>query len=985
MVRPRHRRLEIEALEDRFAPSITTLASGLNYPLGVAVDGNGNVYIADSSNNAVKEWVKATGIVNTLVSTGLRNPDGVAVDGSGNVYIADTGNSAIEKWNSSSNTLTTLVPSTAGLFVPTGVAVDESGNIYIADNGNSAIKEWAASSNTLTTLVSSGLGRPTGVAVDGSGNVYIADYGNSAIKEWVASSSTLTTLVASGSGLSSPFGVAVDGRGNVYIGDSGNNALKEWAASSSTVITLVSSGLSFPAGVAVDGSGNVYIADYGNNAIKEFVPPPSISSQPQNTSATVGQTGPATFTVSATGSALSYQWQISTDNGVSFTDLNNGTGVTGATTSSLALSGFSTTGSAEYDVVITDGTGASVTSNAANFTINAAPAITTQPTNATATSGQSGPESFVIAASGGTGALTVQWEISTTDGASFSSLSNGNGIAGASSTTLTLSGLGVTGAAVYRAVVTDANGVTATSNPATLTVNARPSIETQPGDASATTGQVGPESFSVTAADGTGPFTYEWQVSTDGGGTFTNVSNGSGISGATTATLTIGSTALPASTSEYKVVVTDANGVTATSAAATLTINAPPSISTQPQDAIATVGQSVTESFTIGVSGGTAPFAVQWQISTDNGGSFSNLSNSSSVAGATTTTLLVGGFDRAGSAEYRALVTDANGVMATSNPANLIVNAAASFTTQPQNGTATVGQSAPVSFSIAASGGTVPLAVQWQISTDNGTTFTNLSDGNGVSGSAASTLTLSGFLSVGSAEYLAIVTDANGVATKSNAATLAVSPSSADPNQNWLTQVYADLFHRALDASGLATWSALLKQGASRTQVALLIEASLEYRSDIIEALYTRLLDRPADATGLNAFATFLGKGGTTSQVEAAILGSTEYFQLHGGTNDNFLNAIYQAVLNRAPDASGAQSWASALAGGSTRAAIAQAILASLESDTNEVRSLFNEFLHRVADSSGLNSFTTALHQGEAAEGAIAGIVGSNEYFARTQ
>ena len=123
----------------------------------------------------------ASNTVITLVSSGLSYPYGVAVDGAGNVYIADSGNNAIKEWLAASNTVITLVSS--GLSWPSGVAVDGAGNVYIADYGNNAIKEWLAASNTVITLVSSGLLAPCGVAVDGSGNVYIADTCNNAIKE----------------------------------------------------------------------------------------------------------------------------------------------------------------------------------------------------------------------------------------------------------------------------------------------------------------------------------------------------------------------------------------------------------------------------------------------------------------------------------------------------------------------------------------------------------------------------------------------------------------------------------------------------------------------------------------------------------------------------------------------------------------------------------------------------------------------------------
>ena len=111
------------------------------------MDGSGNVYIADSGNNAIKEWNAATQQVTTLVSSGLGSPSGVAVDGSGNVYFADSGINVVKEWNAATQTVTTLV---SGLNGPTGVAVDGSGNVYIADSGNNAIKEWNASTQQVT-------------------------------------------------------------------------------------------------------------------------------------------------------------------------------------------------------------------------------------------------------------------------------------------------------------------------------------------------------------------------------------------------------------------------------------------------------------------------------------------------------------------------------------------------------------------------------------------------------------------------------------------------------------------------------------------------------------------------------------------------------------------------------------------------------------------------------------------------------------------
>jgi DNA-binding beta-propeller fold protein YncE len=166
---------------------VTTLVStGLSNPSGVAVDGFGNLYFADSGNNAIKEWNASTQQVTTLVATGLSKPSEVAVDGSsssGNIYFSDSGNNAIKEWNASTQQVTTLV--STGLSNPSGVAVDRvTGNIYFADSGNNAIKEWNASTKQVTTIVSTGLNAPSGVAVDrssSSGNVYFADVGNNEI------------------------------------------------------------------------------------------------------------------------------------------------------------------------------------------------------------------------------------------------------------------------------------------------------------------------------------------------------------------------------------------------------------------------------------------------------------------------------------------------------------------------------------------------------------------------------------------------------------------------------------------------------------------------------------------------------------------------------------------------------------------------------------------------------------------------------------
>jgi DNA-binding beta-propeller fold protein YncE len=245
-------------------PLITLVPGILSSPQSVAVDNLGNIYIADTGNNAIRKWTAATQTMSTLVSSGLNFPDGLAVDAAGNVYIGDSNNGKVKKWSADTQTVSILVNGVAA----SGLAVDPAGNVFIADWGSKTIKKWSAATQTVSTLVSSGLSFPSGVAVDSAGDIYIADRGNDTLKKWTVSTQTLSTLASAG--LNSPYNVALDGAGNVYIASSGGNSVKKWTAATQTLSTPVSAGLSGPVGVAVDSAGNLIIADTGHSAIKQW-------------------------------------------------------------------------------------------------------------------------------------------------------------------------------------------------------------------------------------------------------------------------------------------------------------------------------------------------------------------------------------------------------------------------------------------------------------------------------------------------------------------------------------------------------------------------------------------------------------------------------------------------------------------------------------------------------------------------------------------
>jgi len=313
----------------------------LSNPSAIGVDSSGNLYIVDNGNGRIRKV--AGGNINTVAGNGtagfagdgqaattaeFQNPTGIAIDGSGNYYIADTNNSLIRKVtgttistyagnvNSGPGYVDATTATLGQLAFPTAVALDSAGNLYICElggGGNNRIRK-VSTGGALTTIANSNgtigsfgdngsalaarINNPLAITVDKAGNIYFADSGNHKIRR-ISTSGIITTVAGNGfpaftgdggpaisAQLNNPTGVAVDSSGNVYIADQRNHRIRMISADG-TINTIAGKGtagysgdtglatdaqLKFPAAVAVDASGNVYIAEPQNDAIRMLTP-----------------------------------------------------------------------------------------------------------------------------------------------------------------------------------------------------------------------------------------------------------------------------------------------------------------------------------------------------------------------------------------------------------------------------------------------------------------------------------------------------------------------------------------------------------------------------------------------------------------------------------------------------------------------------------------------------------------------------------------
>jgi len=291
-------------------------AASFNYPQAAACDVVGNIYVADYSNILIRK-ITPTGLVSTYAGNGSQGsangaaatatffePTSIAIDGAGNIYIADLGNNMIRKI-SSAGVVSTLAGSilpgasdgigTAASFNgPTGVAVDGTGNVYVADKGNYVIRKITpaglvttfAGSGTLGSVDGTGaaasFNTPQDLTVDATGNIYVVDYTGNAIRK-ITTAGVVTTIAGNGTATSvdglglaasfnRPIGITINNSGYLFVSDFNGNQIRVVSpAGLVTTLPSITGSFSGPDGAGFDSSGNLYIAQVYFNIISKVV------------------------------------------------------------------------------------------------------------------------------------------------------------------------------------------------------------------------------------------------------------------------------------------------------------------------------------------------------------------------------------------------------------------------------------------------------------------------------------------------------------------------------------------------------------------------------------------------------------------------------------------------------------------------------------------------------------------------------------------
>jgi hypothetical protein len=577
-------------------------------------------------------------------------------------------------------------------------------------------------------------GNGTWVAVGANGTVFSAidSINSDGILPWIAQSLGNVTTNLNSVIFAGGFFFAFGADGFIYQSTNGS-AWNRCAGPEAPGIGLKSA--------TVTSLGLTILSSASNTFLGQIIPPatPSITAQPGNQTTISGQN--TTFSASASGSPTpALQWQVSTD-GVTWSNLTDNATYSGSATANLTVSGptllFS---AAQYRLLASNSLGATPSSPAILTVDPRIPAFTASPANLTVNSGQSAQ--FSVAANGDP-VPAYQWQGSTDSGITWSNLTDNSTYSGSATASLTVSNTTFAlNNAQFRALALNTGGTTS-SSPATLTVQTLPAILTPPGNQTVSVGQTA--AFSVTASGNPVPV-FQWQVSSDGGLSWANLTDGFGISGSTSANLTIANTILAMSQREFRAVLANIVG-SVTSNAGILTVLSKPAITTLTGNQTGIARGNVTFSVN---AGGSPPLKYQWQF------------NGRNISGATNSTYTIVGVKTTNAGKYDVVITNPSGHL-TSTIIVVKVLVPPTVATLPK--TLTVRTGGRASFTVHATG-TLPFTYQWKFFGGNVTALN-------ATGATTATLILTKVTSANAGPYLVVVTNSAG-SVPSSSVTLTV-------------------------------------------------------------------------------------------------------------------------------------------------------------------------------------------------------------------
>jgi len=681
---------------------------------GIAIDGAGDVFVAQQNNGDVEEILAGSGTVVDL--TGVpNNASGVALDGAGNLFVTvPQSGSVYEVLAVGGYQTVNQLATSFGFDTPYGIAVDEYGNVFIADNsaGPASLGEiyeilQAGGYTTVNTLASSyassfGFGSPNGVAVDANDDVFVAETGNNAVAEISAASGYVTVTPMSRTfGFNGPMGIAVDANSNVYVADTGNNAIKELLATDNYAAYKLYGGVSGPQAVAVDGKGNVYSDPAGSSVgvvMIDFADPPSLA---------FGATGvgsssaPEQVAINNIGNAtLNFSVPTSGDNpsiSTNFTLNSSGADAcplvaSGGSAKTLAAGGYcllpvtftpTATGSLTGSLVVTD--------NALNAT-NAKQTIKLSGTgldgqtitftdNLPATATYSSGLKYTLSATGGASGNPVTFSVTT--GSSIANITGGStlNITGVGTVTITAN---QAGNATYGAATPVTQTIVITAIPQTIAfTDSLPATATYSASLS----------YPLSATGGGSGNAVTFAITTGSG--IANITGGNTLNITGVGTVTITANQAGSSNGDYAAATPVTQSIAITQIAQTIAF-------TDSLPATAQYGTGLH--YTISATGGASGNAVTFSVTT--GSSIASLNGATlSITGVGTVTITA---NQAGTSTYAAATAVTQSIVITaipqtiaftdSLPASAIYKPGLSYTLSATGGAS----GNPVTFSIAA-------------------------------------------------------------------------------------------------------------------------------------------------------------------------------------------------------------------------------------------------------------------------------------------